>query len=99
MTRYTKGAYFERRVKEHLERCGWWAIRAAGSHGVADIVAALYGEWQLIQCKVDGKIGPAERKKLRDAAELTGGRPMLAWRSKRGEISFKRVEAQNEAQS
>lgn len=35
---YEAGANFERRVKKHYEKLGYWCIRAAGSHGVADVV-------------------------------------------------------------
>ena len=33
------GDDFERRVKAALERTGWFVVRVAGSHGVADLLA------------------------------------------------------------
>ncbi len=52
-----RGAYFERRVRRHLEREGWFVVRAAGSRGPLDLVALRSDgrggcEARLIQCKV-----------------------------------------------
>lgn len=49
---YARGAAFERKVKEHLESFGWLAIRAAGSHGLVDVIGIDQdGGVHLIQCK------------------------------------------------
>jgi len=57
MSAARRGADFERRVKRHLEREGWFVVRAAGSRGPFDLVALRrdgHGgcEVRLIQCKV-----------------------------------------------
>jgi Holliday junction resolvase len=36
---YSKGRQLEYAVKGYLQRLGWYVIRSAGSHGVADLVA------------------------------------------------------------
>jgi len=91
MSRYERGSYFERQVKRWFEKRGWYVIRSAGSHGVADLVALHTGSIQLIQCKVNGKMSKREKDALKDAAAWVGGTPMLAWRPKRGEIGLEDV--------
>lgn len=39
MSRYAKGARYERKAKEELEADGWVVVRAAGSKGAADLMA------------------------------------------------------------
>lgn len=57
---YEAGANFERRVKRHYEGLGYWCIRAAGSHGIADVVCiksepdvsgVFHTNIILVQCK------------------------------------------------
>lgn len=36
---YQRSATRERKIKQQFEKEGWFAIRASGSHGVADVVA------------------------------------------------------------
>lgn len=73
------GAAFERQVAEHLRGRGWWCVRAAGSHGAADVVALREG-WDpvLVQCKASGAISPAEWDELWDAARRAGGNAVVA---------------------
>ena len=57
MSAARRGADFERRVRRHLERDGWFVIRSAGSRGPLDLVALRRDghagcEVRLIQCKV-----------------------------------------------
>jgi Holliday junction resolvase len=86
------GDYLERQAKTALVDLGWWCIRAAGSHGVADVVAMRAGSAPLfVACKTSGKIPPAERAALVDAAEKAGARPILASRERRGWISLQLV--------
>lgn len=81
MTNYSRGVSLERAVAERLRREGWLAVRAAGSHGVADVVALLLGQApRLIQCKIDGYLVPAERRSLLEAAAAAGAEPVVAWR-------------------
>lgn len=37
--RYANSANRELRIKKELEDEGWYAVRASGSHGIADVVA------------------------------------------------------------
>lgn len=85
---YRRGANFERAVKAHLEERGCpYVIRSAGSHGVADLVAAYPRDrWVLIQCKLDGKLPPAEADQLIDLGDTLGARVALAAKGKRGKI-------------
>ena len=73
------GADFERTVLADLDERGWWCIRAAGSHGAADVVALRSG-WDpvLVQAKASGVIGPAEWDELWRAAERAGGNAVVA---------------------
>jgi len=82
-----RGDYFERQVKAALQLAGWFVIRAAGSHGIADLVALREGRKPLlVSCKLNGRIGPAERADLLEAARSAGGRAILATRPRRGRI-------------
>jgi len=84
-----RGDYFERQTKSALEAHDWYVTRAAGSHGPADLVALRRGFTDLlISCKTDGKIGPAERLRIIDAAEKGDARPLLACKTKRGWIDL-----------
>lgn len=38
-TKYANSARREMQIKHELEEDGWYAIRASGSHGLADVVA------------------------------------------------------------
>lgn len=51
MTNYAKGARLERELKEKLERDGYYVIRAAGSHGLFDLIAWNFRSVMLVQCK------------------------------------------------
>jgi len=51
VSRYKRGADFERRVKLKLEAAGWLCIRSAGSKGKIDLVAFDAGVPAFIQCK------------------------------------------------
>jgi len=59
---YRKGAQFEYRVKSIFEKEGYYVVRSAGSHGIADLVAIhpplylmLGNKVVLIQCSVKPK--------------------------------------------
>lgn len=87
MSTASRGAAREHQVKRQLEAEGWAVTRGAGSHGCADLWAALresawgFGEatmLRLIQVKTD-KASPwqnfrkAERAALSALAKQTGG--------------------------
>lgn len=87
-----RGDYFERQTRDALRAAGWFVIRAAGSKGVADLVALRAGQAPLlVSCKLGGRVPPAERQALWDAAELGGGRPVVALRETRGRVHFRNV--------
>jgi len=93
MSQYARGATFERATKAHLEPVGYVVIRAAGSHGEADLVALRAGSMPLlVSCRINGKIGPLEREALHSAAKRAGGHPVLACRPSRGRIELRDVQ-------
>lgn len=91
---YPSGAALERRVKEDLEDRGWFAVRSAGSHGPADVMAArndfrtvnrrgvrvYFTRLLLVQVRKDGYLLPSERQGLLDAARKAGGLPVVTYR-------------------
>lgn len=68
MTNYARGAEFERRIKRHLETNGYAVIRSAGSHSLIDLIALKPGQTLLVQCKIHGHLGPADRTALTEFA-------------------------------
>lgn len=84
-----RGDYLERQTKAALEAHGWVVTRAAGSLGVADIMAIRAGNTPLlVSCKLNGGISPAERFALIEASRAGGARPIMAARSKRGYVDI-----------
>jgi Holliday junction resolvase len=80
-----RGDYLERQCRAVLVSHGWWVIRAAGSHGVADLVAMRRGQTPLaVSCKLDGRVGPAERAALRQVADMAHVVPVIASRKRPG---------------
>lgn len=96
MTNYARGASFERLVKKDLEDAGYLVIRAAGSHGIMDLVA-FKAKWPepgsiwFIQAKTNGKMSPAEREKLYETAFSRNAWAVRAWRPARGVIQYDRL--------
>jgi Holliday junction resolvase len=83
------GDYFERQTREALRAHGWFVVRAAGSHGLADLVALRAGNTPLVvSCKVSGQIPRAERLAFVEAARGAGARPLLACRVVRGYVDL-----------
>jgi Holliday junction resolvase len=65
MTQYSRGADFERKTKKGLELRGWSVTRAAGSHGMWDLVAVSPGPMvAYVQCKRDAKLSKEDRLNL-----------------------------------
>jgi Holliday junction resolvase len=95
MTAYARGATKERRLAERLTVAGWVVYRAAGSHGLADLVALRKGFVpMLIQVKSDAShpfahFGRAERHELMVEARLAGAIAVLAWMPPRRPIEFR----------
>jgi Holliday junction resolvase len=82
---YSDGRKLEYAAMASLEADGYWCIRAAGSKGHADIVAIKPGpvlgmaaEILVVQCKVSGIMGPAERKTLVALARDLGATAVCA---------------------
>jgi hypothetical protein len=101
-----RGRDFERAVMAYLRAAGWLVIRAAGSHGPADLIAvepvledegrrlpALGNELALIQCKLGGpgRLGPAEWNALYLIAMEYGAVPVVAYRPARGRLALARM--------
>lgn len=79
----------ERKLKRILEDEGWIVVRAAGSLGIADLVALKLGHTpKLIEVKSDarhpfGHFGPEKRAALLEAAARAGASAWLVWWPKR----------------
>lgn len=95
MNQYRRGSDFERKVAEHLTTNGYLVVRAAGSHGHADLVALKPGQVLLVQCKLTGAsaVRPGEWNGFYAAAVGVGAVPLIAWRPARGQIGFLRMTA------
>lgn len=83
MTNYTRGRAFEYAVRDKLIDAGWYCLRAAGSHGVADLWAMKRGVCAWVQCKSGKEASNKEAKALYDLATHYGGVPVLAERTGR----------------
>ncbi len=83
-TNYQRGAAFERKAQKELEGHGFAVVRSAGSHSPTDLVAMRAGEIVLVQCKLNGYIGPDEWNELYEFAKVAGGVPILASPKKEG---------------
>jgi len=79
---YSRGANFERQVRDLYRSEGWWVGRSAGSHSVVDLIAMRCGEICLIQCKTDGALSKAERAQIIDLAQENTCQAVLAYKSK-----------------
>ena len=80
MTNYERGANFERRVKKEYEKLGYYVMRSAGSHGVADLVALKRNTIPIIiQCKIyeDWK---KRQEDIIAVAKKLGIRALYIWR-------------------
>jgi len=75
--RYKRGALLERRVKKLLEKDGYYVVRAAGSKGIADLVAIKNSQAYLIQVKSE-RISAIERIMLVETAASCGAFPVIA---------------------
>jgi len=99
MTRYEKGAKFERSlVKEFWER-GWTAMRSAGSGNTSlpapDVIAIRDGEVVLIECKSTSR----EKLNLKGAvlslhefSKISGGRAYIAVKFLRQDPRFYSID-------
>jgi hypothetical protein len=82
MTQYTRGMYAQRKVRDDLIVNGYRVVTAAGSKGVADLVAFKPGQVLLVQVKnTAGPLPPKERAELVDLAWFMNWRaePVNGW--------------------
>lgn len=88
-----RGIDRERLVAEYLRDRDWMVVRAAGSFGPADLVALRAGSRPLL-VEVKSTISPyshfppADRARMKQAAELAGADATLAWWPSRGSLVF-----------
>lgn len=82
---YARGAAFERKVQDYLQAKGYYAVRAAGSHGLTDVVAdppvgkGYMPEKLYIQCKTGkGRMSLKDRNELHRVAMNHDALPYLA---------------------
>src|SRR4029450_9248041 len=84
-----RGDYFGRQARGEVEDDGWFVVRAAGSHGVADLVALKKGcQPLLVSCKLNGYLRPLEREDIALAAFHAGAIAMVAYRAQRGIVAM-----------
>mgnify|MGYP000570454909 FL=1 len=95
MGSYARGAAFERKVRRLLEEDGWFVVRAAGSKGIVDLVALRERgnvlRVQLISCKLNGYVPPAEREQLLELKRRLPHVEFLIAARRAGEVVFERV--------
>ena len=88
LTQYQRGRAFEYRIIKDLQKRGFWCMRAAQSKGIVDVLGLSRGQILLVQAKISGALGPAERKELVELATEVGGMPVLAERSDGRTLSY-----------
>lgn len=90
----SRGHDRERQVKAQLEADGWLVTRAAGSLGIADLVALKLGRSPLlieVKSTAGGpyeRFGPADRQALSAAAALAGAEAWLVHWPSRGKAQW-----------
>jgi len=89
-TNKARGTAFERKVAERLTADGYLVIRAAGSHGAADLVAVKTGQVLFVQVKLGGAgaCAPAEWNEFFRLATSVGALPVLAYRPGRQGVAY-----------
>lgn len=102
-----RGSQRERAVRDWYRERGWLAFRAPASLGVADVIAMrrdsaasldnVIARVHLVEVKATTRSAwvaclPADRERLRAAAELAGAVPLIAWWPPRGELRFYGVD-------
>jgi Holliday junction resolvase len=86
-----RGAVWERRMKVLLEQAGYMVIRAAGSHGAADLIAIRRDVRPVfVQCKIHGTVGHGEWNALLTQARECGSTPIIASRNETGKHVYLR---------
>lgn len=97
MNNRARGDHLERRVRLALINEGWIVVRAAGSLGVADLVALQAGRRPaLLQVKIGGYLAPESWNLLVNVAELAGADPVLASRETGNKLHYRRLTGERE---
>ena len=80
-----KGTRFERRVRDHFLKKGYYVARSAGSRGIFDLIAIPPGGTRVygIQCKTSGNLTRAEREKMKEVGRKYGIVPLFVTRDGR----------------
>lgn len=87
-TNGARGASFERKVAAALTADGYLVVRAAGSHGPADLIAIKFGQVLFVQAKLNGRMDPHEWNPFYTIATSVGALPILAYRPGRQGIAY-----------
>jgi Holliday junction resolvase len=80
-----RGIQRERDLANQLREEGWFVLRAAGSHGEADLIALHVGrDPRMIEVKSTKRgpfagFSPADRAHLLESARQAGAQPWLVW--------------------
>jgi Holliday junction resolvase len=97
MARYHLGRRGEWKVKRMLQRDGYYVVRAAGSKGVADLVAIKNGQAFLVQVKRNHRPNQKELDRLYDEASACGAFALVAiWNSRKRRVVLYYVEWEDE---
>lgn len=92
MSHYRAGRDFEHAVRTELISDGYDVLRSAGSKTKIDLAAFKPGQAVFVQCKRDGRIGPAERTELLRVAAHIAAVPVVAWKETgRSQIHYWRL--------
>lgn len=93
MTKYDKGANFERKIATILGRKGYFVTRSAGSHTIADLTAIKNRQKPLlVQCKVGAAIVNLEdQNKLFMTAQEAGAIAITACKEDYKPIVFRQI--------
>lgn len=89
MTQYERGTKLERDLQHRWEYHGYYVMRSAGSHGLADLIHVGKGYVWLIQCKLHDKLRDKEREEeLMKIERPYNVIPCTAWYEKRGRRKY-----------
>ena len=83
MNNKAKGTRLERKIADLLEALGYDVTRAAGSHGLWDLVATHPTHIRYIQVKANRKPGSVEREAMMEfRCPANGSREIWVWKDR-----------------